>query len=66
MGEDTYPHVHGPINRRAVVAVVPLDERGRPETILSLWAKGMARRMGIAVAVMALVAVVVLAVRQAG
>ena len=66
VGDDTYPHVHGPINRRAVVDVVPLDKRGRAETLMSLWVKGMAVRMGIAVAVMTFVAVVVLVVRQAG
>lgn len=66
VGDDTYPHVHGPINRGAVLEAVPLDKRGRTETLMSLWVKGMARRMGIAVAVMAIVAVAVLVVRQAG
>ncbi len=28
VGEDTYPHVYGPINRSAVVDAVPLDRRG--------------------------------------
>lgn len=60
VGDDTYPHVHGPINRSAVVDVVPLDRRGAPETLMSLWLKGMAVRMGIALVVMALVAVIVL------
>lgn len=32
VGDDTYPHVHGPINSSAVVDVLPLDERGRPST----------------------------------
>jgi uncharacterized protein (DUF952 family) len=59
VGDDTYPHVYGPINPGAVVEVTPLDRRGHPETITSLWIKGMAVRMGIAVAVMVLVAVVV-------
>ena len=62
VGDDTYPHVYGPINRSAVVDVVPLDRSGRPATFLSLWMTGMAVRMGIAVVVMLLVAVVVLAV----
>lgn len=62
VGEDTYPHVYGPINRSAVVDVVPLDRRGAPETLMSLWIRGMAVRMGIALIVMALVVTVVLVV----
>ena len=61
VGDDTYPHVYGPINRGAVVEVVPLDRRGGPETLMSLWLRGMAVRMGIAVVLMVLVAVVVVA-----
>ncbi|MDZ5662507.1 DUF952 domain-containing protein [Nocardioides sp. S-58] len=61
VGDDTYPHVHGPINRSAVVEVVPLDRRGGTETLMSLWIKGMAVRMGIALAVMLAVLVVALA-----
>ena len=60
VGNDTYPHVYGPINRSAVVDVAPLDRRGSTETLMSLWISGMAVRMGIALAVMALVTVVVL------
>ena len=60
VGDDTYPHVYGPINRTAVVDVAPLDRRGGTETLMSLWISGMAVRMGIALAVMALVTVVVL------
>ena len=66
VGDDTYPHVFGPINRTAVVDVAPLNRRGGPETVTSLWVKGMAARMGIALAVMALVAVAVLVVQQLG
>ncbi|HSU01962.1 MAG TPA: DUF952 domain-containing protein [Nocardioides sp.] len=62
VGDDTYPHVYGPINRTAVVDVVPLDRNGGAVTLLSLWVKGMAVRMGIALAVMALVALLVLVV----
>lgn len=66
VGDDTYPHVFGPINRTAVVDVTPLNRRGGAETVTSLWIKGMAVRMGIALAVMVLVAVVVLVVQQLG
>jgi uncharacterized protein (DUF952 family) len=56
VGDDTYPHVYGPIDREAVVDVTPLDGRGRTETLMSLWMKGMAVRMGLALAVMAALA----------
>lgn len=52
VGDDTYPHVYGPIDRGAVVDVTPLDRRGRAETLMSLWIKGMALRMGLALVVM--------------
>ena len=28
VGDDTFPHVYGPINATAVVGAEPLDERG--------------------------------------
>ena len=64
VGEDTYPHVHGPINRSAVVDVEPLNRRGGTETLMSLWVKGMAVRMGAAMLVMLVVAAIVLAVQR--
>ena len=64
VGADTYPHVYGPINRTAVVDVTPLDRRGGPETLMSLWLKGMAVRMGVAIAVMLVVAVIVLVAQR--
>jgi uncharacterized protein (DUF952 family) len=57
VGDDTYPHVYGPIDRGAVVDVTPLDRRGRAETLMSLWVKGMAVRMGLALVVMLGVAI---------
>ena len=64
VGDDTYPHVYGPINRAAVIDVVPLDRSGGAETLLSLWLTGMAVRMGIAIVVMVAIAAVVLALQQ--
>ena len=64
VGDDTYPHVYGPINRSAVIDVVPLNRSGGAETLLSLWLKGMAVRMGIAIAVMVAIAAVVLVVQR--
>jgi uncharacterized protein (DUF952 family) len=64
VGDDAYPHVYGPIDRRAVIDVTPLNRRGGTETVTSLWIKGMATRMGIALALMVLVAVVVLVARR--
>lgn len=64
VGDDTYPHVHGPINRSAVVDVEPLNRRGGTETLMSLWVKGMAVRMALAVLVMLVVAGIVLGVQR--
>lgn len=64
VGEDTYPHVYGPIYRAAVVDVAPLSRSGRTETLTSLWLKGMAVRMGVALAVMVLVGVIVLVAQR--
>jgi uncharacterized protein (DUF952 family) len=57
VGNDTYPHVYGPIDRGAVVDVTPLDRRGRSESLMSLWMKGMAVRMGLALVAMLALAV---------
>jgi uncharacterized protein (DUF952 family) len=36
VGDDTYPHVYGPINISAVVRVQPLGRRGRPASLFTL------------------------------
>lgn len=64
VGEETFPHVYGPIRPQDVVEAVPLGRHGRPETFASLFFKEMARRMGIATAVMLAIVVVVVAVQE--
>jgi len=64
VGDVTYPHVYGPINRSAVVEVAPLSRRGTAESVTSLWMKEMGRRMGLALVVMAVVTALVLAVQR--
>ena len=59
---DTFPHVYAPNDRDAQDDDTPLDRRGRTETLMSLWMKGMAVRMGVALAVMAAVALLLWAV----
>ena len=63
VGDDSYPHVYGPIDRRAVVDVAPLDARGRVQSLTTLWLWGMAVRMAVALAVMLVIAAGVLLVR---
>lgn len=57
VGEETYPHVHGPVEASAVVDVRPLDRRGGTESVASLFAKEMAGRMVAALVVMVTAAV---------
>lgn len=64
VGDDTYPHVYGPIERRAVLDVVPLSRTGATETLTSLWVREMVRRMGLALLVMAAITAVVLVVQR--
>lgn len=52
VGEETYPHVHGPVETAAVVDVRPLDRRGGTESVASLFAREMAGRMAVALVVM--------------
>ena len=56
VGDETYPHILGPLNVRAVTSAVPLDARGGTPSLTSMFLKDMAARMGLAVMVMVLVA----------
>ena len=44
VGKESYPHVYGPIPRRAVVAVEPLDRRGGTRTMGQLFLQELMRR----------------------
>ena len=63
VGDDTYPHIYGPINRKAVIDVVPLDRKGHPESFALVFLGDVAKRMAIAVLVMAVIAIVVVVAR---
>jgi uncharacterized protein (DUF952 family) len=52
VGDEVFPHVHGPLTPDAVVEARPLDRHGRPATFLSLFLGGMFVRMAAVVLVM--------------
>jgi uncharacterized protein (DUF952 family) len=54
VGEETFPHIHGPLEVAAVVDVQPLARSGVPESVASLFLREMGVRMGLAVVVMLL------------
>lgn len=54
VGDDTYPHVYGPIDITAVVEARPLDRHGRPLALQALFVREMVLRMGLGVGCMAL------------
>ena len=60
VGDETYPHIYGPIPRGAVVSAVPLNRRGGTESLLSLFMREMVKRMAIAIVVMVVITVVLL------
>jgi uncharacterized protein (DUF952 family) len=52
VGDETYPHIYGPLNPSAVTAAVPLNRRGGTESFTTLFVKEMAMRMFLALGVM--------------
>ncbi|MFN8193910.1 MAG: DUF952 domain-containing protein [Nocardioidaceae bacterium] len=56
VGDDTFPHVYGPLRPRAVVDAQPLDRRGGTQSLTTLFVQEMFLRIGLALAVMLLTA----------
>ena len=64
VGSETFPHIYGPISPRAVIDVRPLDRQGRPQSLAGVFIAEMAKRMAVAIAVMALIVVAVMAIQR--
>jgi uncharacterized protein (DUF952 family) len=54
VGDATYPHVYGPINRSAVVRAQPLDRRGATDSFTTLFVREMGLRAGLVLLAMVL------------
>lgn len=54
VGEETFPHIYGPLSPKAVVGVQPLNRRGGTEPFTSLFVKEMAIRFLLAILAMLL------------
>ncbi len=54
VGDDTFPHIYGPIAPSAVVRAQPLDARGGTGSFTSVFAHEMGLRLGLAVVAMLL------------
>lgn len=56
VGDETYPHVYGPLKPAAVVSVQPLNRRGGTESFTAMFVKEMFLRIVLAIAAMLLAA----------
>ena len=54
VGEESFPHIYGPLSPKAVVGVQPLNRRGGTEAFTSLFVKEMLVRISLAVVAMLL------------
>ncbi len=54
VGDQTFPHIYGPLNTSAVISVEPLDRRGRPEPFTKAFLSEMLLRIGLALVAMTL------------
>ena len=54
VGEESFPHIYGPLSPRAVVDVQPLNRRGGTEPFISLFVKEMLLRISLGVVAMLL------------
>jgi uncharacterized protein (DUF952 family) len=54
VGDDTFPHVYGPLSPKAVVSVEPLDRRGGTPGFTTIFVREMLLRGGLAVGAMLL------------
>lgn len=54
VGDERYPHIHGPLNTDAVLLAAPLNEAGNPDSTTDLFLRFMRIRMGAGLAAMAL------------
>jgi uncharacterized protein (DUF952 family) len=54
VGDEVYPHIHGPVNTTAVLRAMPLDDRGGTGSFFALFAREVAFRMVMAVLCMLL------------
>ena len=54
VGDEVYPHIHGPLNTSAVLRAMPLDARGGTGSFFALFAREVGFRMVMAVLCMLL------------
>lgn len=56
VGEDTFPHIYGPLNSDAVISAQPLNRNGGTDPFLVIFFREAMTRIALALAVMAVAA----------